>query len=449
MAKEVIMPKFGFTQEESEILEWLKNEGETVEKGDPIAVVSTDKISMEVEAPESGILGGIRYGVGSVVPVTKIIAYILEPGEKIPVGDEGESASVVSEKVKKTEDAEKTAEKPATTKLVKISPVAARIIEEKALDAYAIPGSGPGGQITREDVEQYIKSSAKTADKVNATPAARRVAGEKNLDLRGIVGSGPAGRIQEADVRSGIPVKDARMPIAPAGAIHKEIPLIGMRRTIAENMQRSMREAPHMTLQVDVPMDAAEALRKDANSRISDKSRKISATAVIVKACALAIRKNMIINSQFTPEKILVKENINVGVAVAIDDGLIVPVVADADAKQIETISTEVNDMAMRARYARLKPQDLMDGTFTISNLGMLGIDRFTAIINPPQSAILAVGAIRRQIVPDDADVPVIRIAKMMTLTLSADHRVMDGAQAAYFLSDLKNLLENPGELFL
>jgi pyruvate dehydrogenase E2 component (dihydrolipoamide acetyltransferase) len=138
-----------------------------------------------------------------------------------------------------------------------------------------------------------------------------------------------------------------------------------------------------------------------------------------------------------------------VGVAVAIDDGLIVPVVATADSKPIDTISTEVNDMAMRARFGRLKPQDLMDGTFTISNLGMLGIDRFTAIINPPQSAILAVGAIRRQIVPDDADVPVIRIAKMMTLTLSADHRVMDGAQAAYFLADLKNLLEDPGVLFL
>jgi pyruvate dehydrogenase E2 component (dihydrolipoamide acetyltransferase) len=446
LAKEVIMPKFGFTQEESEILEWLVNEGEKVEKGDPIAVVTTDKISMEVEAPESGILGGIKYGVGSVVPVTKIIAYILEPGEKVPAGDELETASPVT---KKLEKAEKTTEKSTAAKPVKISPVAARIIEEKGIDATAIQGSGPGGQITREDVEDHIRSSVTVTGKVNATPAARRVAGEKELDLHEVKGSGPVGRIQEADVRSFAPFKETEIPIAPVGAIHKEIPLIGMRRTIAENMQRSMQDAPHMTLQVDVLMDAAEALRKDANTRISDKSEKISATAVIVKACGLAIRKNMIINSQFTPEKILVKENINVGVAVAIDEGLIVPVVANADAKPIDTISTEVNDMAMRARFARLKSQDLMDGTFTISNLGMLGIDRFTAIINPPQSAILAVGAIRKQIVPDDADVPVIRIAKMMTITLSADHRVMDGAQAAYFLADLKNLLENPGELFL
>ncbi len=445
MAKEVIMPKFGFTQEESEILEWLVNEGEKVEKGDPIAVVTTDKISMEVEAPESGILGGIKYPVGSIVPVTKIIAYILEPGEKVPDSDEPAPAPVMTEKLERTE---KPAEKPAPAKSIKISPVAARIIEEKGIDAAAIQGSGPGGQITREDVEKFIQSSAIPAGKVNATPAARRVAGEKELDLHKVKGSGPAGRIQEMDVRSFAPVKESGMPIAPVGAIHKEIPLIGMRRTIAENMQRSMQEAPHMTLQVDVQMDAAEALRKDANSRISDKSKKISATAVIVKACGLAIRKNMIINSQFTPEKILVMENINVGVAVAIEDGLIVPVVANADTQPIENISTEVNDMAMRARFGRLKPQDLMDGTFTISNLGMLGIDRFTAIINPPQSAILAVGAIRKQIVPDDADVPVIRIAKMMTITLSADHRVMDGAQAAYFLADLKNLLETPGELF-
>lgn len=446
MAKEVIMPKFGFTQEESEILEWLVKEGEKVEKGDPIAVVTTDKISMEVEAPESGILGGIKFPVGAVVPVTKIIAYILEPGESVPAGDEPTSEAV---KTEIAEQAAAPAEKTAVAKSVKISPVAARIIEEKGIDISAIQGTGAGGQITREDVEKFIQTSSIPMGKVNATPAARRVAGEKNLELHGVKGSGPAGRIQEADVLAVAPAKEKKPTIPPAGAIHKEIPLIGMRKTIAENMQRSMQEAPHMTLQVDVQMDAVETLRNDANSRVSDKSKKISATAVLVKACALAIRKNMIINSQFTPEKILVKENINVGVAVAIDDGLIVPVVANADAKQIDMISAEVNDLAQRSRFGRLKPQDLMDGTFTISNLGMLGIDRFTAIINPPQSAILAVGAIRRQVVPDDADVPVMRIVKMMTLTLSADHRVMDGAQAAYFLADLKNLLETPGELFL
>lgn len=446
MAKEVILPKFGFTQEESEILEWLKKEGETVEKGEPIAVVTTDKISMEVESPESGILAGIKYPVGSIVPVTKIIAYILEPGEKAPETN-------VSESITKPETTQPKAIKEQAaaqaTKTVKVSPVAARMIEENHLDSSAINGTGPGNQVTRADVEAYLASTKASSGKLNATPAARRVADETAISLAQIKGSGPSGRIQEKDVRSAKAITSEKaIAAAPAGTIHKEIPLIGMRRTIAENMQRSMQEAPHMTLQVDVQMDSAETLRRDANSRVIEKSDKVSATAVLVKASALAIRRNMIINSQYTSEKILVKENINVGVAVAIEDGLIVPVIANADAKSIGQISLEVNDLAQRARFARLKPQDLMDGTFTISNLGMLGIDRFTAIINPPQAAILAVGAIRKQFIPDDSDAPVIRIARIMTLTLSADHRIMDGAQAAYFLADLKNLLENPGELF-
>ncbi len=441
MAKEVIMPKFGFTQEESEILEWLKNEGEKVEKGDPIAVVSTDKISMEVEAPESGILAGIRYPVGSVVPVTQIIAYILQPGEQIPEEESKKPEQPIAELEKENE---KTISPP---KSVKVSPLAARIIEEKNLDASRITGTGPNGQITREDVDRFIHSTETVVKKVNATPAARRLAKEKDVDLKSIKGSGPAGRIQEFDVKVA-EEKLGEIPVPTTQAAAREIPLVGMRRTIALNMQRSMQEAPHMTLQIDVQMDAAETLRKDANSRIADKGKKISATAVLVKAAALAIRKNMIINSQFTPEKILIKEDINIGVAVAIEDGLIVPVIVRADQKTIDQISIEVNDLATRARFGRLKSQDLVEGTFTISNLGMLGVDRFSAIINPPQSAILAVGAIRRRIVPEESDLPVIRVVKMMTLTLSADHRVLDGAQAAYFLSDLKELLENPGELF-
>lgn len=438
MAKEIIMPKFGFTQEESEILEWLKNEGENVEKGDPIAVVSTDKISMEVEAPETGILAGIQYPIGSVVPVTEIIAYIVKPGEKVPT----------STKIVKAKAGEKP-EKAVSPKILKISPVAARMIQENLLDSSVISATGAGGQISREDVERYLSSNAKGSGKINATPSARRIADESGIDLKPLQGSGPGGRIQVDDVKPAVAFTGGFESSSPKIEEVREIPLVGMRRAIAENMQRSMREAPHMTLQINVQMDTAESQRKDANSRISENGEKISTTAVIVKAAALAIRKNMIINSQFTPEKILIKENINIGVAVAIEDGLIVPVVANADAKHIDQISTEVNDLAMRARFSKLKTRDLLDGTFTISNLGMLGVDSFTAIINPPQSAILAVGAIRKQIAPDDSEVPILRIAKMMSLTLSADHRVMDGAQAAYFLADIKNLLENPGQLFL
>ena len=222
-----------------------------------------------------------------------------------------------------------------------------------------------------------------------------------------------------------------------------------MRRIIADNMARSMREAPHMTLQIDVQMDAAEALRKSANEKTTDKNSRISATAVIVKAVALAIKKYPIVNSQFTTEKILVFSDINIGVATALEDGLIVPVIHSADQLAISQISMELNDLAIRARDNKLKPEDLANGTFTISNLGMFGIDRFTAIINPPQSAILAVGAIKRHMVPDETEDQVIRIKKMFTFTLSADHRVMDGAQAAYFMAELRDILQKPNGIVL
>ena len=221
-----------------------------------------------------------------------------------------------------------------------------------------------------------------------------------------------------------------------------------MRRVIAENMARSMREAPHMTLQIDVQMDEAEALRKSANEKITDKNSRISATAVIVKAVALAIKKYPIVNSQFTSDKILVFSDINIGVATALEDGLIVPVIQAADQLPVSQISLALNELAIRARDNKLKPEDLANGTFTISNLGMFGIDRFTAIINPPQSAILAVGAIKRQMVPDDSDDQTIRIKKMVTFNLSADHRVMDGAQAAYFMAELRDTLQKPEGFF-
>jgi len=440
MAKEVIMPKFGFTQEESEILEWLKNEGDQVEKGDPIAVVSTDKISMEVEAPEDGMLAGIKYPAGSVVPVTEIIAYILQTGEDVPAG----AAPPIAEPKSMQAPAE-SKPKPAAGG---VSPVAAKMMEDNQLTAEDITGSGPGGRVTRADVEEHLRKMKAAPGKVKATPAARREAKERLVDLSAIQGSGPGGRIQAGDVIAAGSGGTARQ--APTGelTVLREIPLVGMRRAIAENMSRSMREAPHMTLQVDVDIDTAEKSRSALNASLLEKGGKISATAVIVKAAAYALKKHPILNSRFTPEKIILYSDANIGVATALEDGLIVPVIRNAEQKTIARISAELSDLAKRARENKLKPEDLSGGTFTISNLGMLGIDRFTAIINPPQSAILAVGAIRRQLVPDESEAPVLRTKKMVNLTLSADHRVMDGAQAAYFLADLRDLLQNPEELF-
>jgi pyruvate dehydrogenase E2 component (dihydrolipoamide acetyltransferase) len=437
LAKEVIMPKFGFTQEESEILEWLKKEGERVEKGDPIAVVSTDKISMEVEAPATGLLAGIKYPIGTMVPVTEIIAYIVQPGEEIP--SDAKTAT-------KTHAVPQTQNNQQPSSL-KISPVAEKLLQENHLNANDISGSGPGGLITRTDVEKYLEKSKLFPGRVKATPAAKRIGKERNIDLSDIKGSGPGGRIQAQDIVSEKTSLLEGNTSAGELTVLKEIPMVGMRRTIAENMSRSMREAPHMTLQIDVVMDAVEDQRKAINAKKMNESERISATAVIVKAVALAIQKNPIINSHYTAEKILIFNEINIGVATALEEGLIVPVIHSADHKTISHISAELNDLALQARESRLKPENMLNGTFTISNLGMMGIDRFTAIINPPQSAILAVGAIKRQIVSDD-DKMGLRTKRVATMTLSADHRVMDGAQAAHFLMDIRNMLENSEEIF-
>ncbi|MDK2981538.1 MAG: hypothetical protein PWQ55_1885 [Chloroflexota bacterium] len=453
MAKEIILPKFGFTQEESEILEWLKQDGDKVDKGDPIAVVSTDKISMEVEAPESGVIGGIRYKVGDVVPVTKIIAYVLQPGEKAPETDaEVPTAQAEAPAEPEKPAVEQKAAVPAAG--VSISPVAQRLAADLNIDAGQISGTGRGGQVTKKDVEDFAASLSAGAGKVNATPAARRIAQEKGVDLHAMSGSGPSGRIQAADVSSAhvsAPAAQPALAAAPSmGAVPglkilNEIPLVGMRRTIAQNMQRSMQQAPHMFLQVDVEMDAAEGLRKLANQNKVAEAPKISVTALIVKAVAWALKQNPIINSQYTDEKIIEYADINIGIATALDNGLIVPVIHNADRKDLVEISRELSDLAQRARSNKLQPDDLAGGTFTISNLGMFGIDRFTAIINPPQSAILAVGKMNKVFVPDENDQPILR--RMVAFTLSADHRVMDGSQGAKFLTDLQDSLMNLGEI--
>lgn len=433
MAKEIIMPKFGFTQEESEILEWLKQEGDPVEKGDPVAIVSTDKISMEIEAPESGILKGVRFGVGDVVPVTETIAYILQPGEALPEAGEGKKAEKQEQPTRPKETIEKTSD-------VLISPVAQRLAEDRHVDVRLVQGSGKNGQITKSDVEAYLAGISSASGKVKITPAARRMAEQKLIDLRGLKGSGPGGRIQAADVEAAIREQAGQSPEAGLKVL-KEIPMIGMRRTIARNMQRSMQEAPHMTLQIDVELDAAEALRHSLNEKKKNKADKISITALIVQATAQALKSHPIVNSRYSDEKVILYSDIHIGIATALEEGLIVPVIHHTDEKGLAQISQELNDLAQRARDARLQPEDLAGGTFTISNLGMYGIDRFTAIINPPQAAILAVGKMRRVFMPDEQDNAVVR--RVATFTLSADHRVMDGVQAAMFLAELKNNLEH------
>ncbi|MEZ4589626.1 MAG: dihydrolipoamide acetyltransferase family protein [Chloroflexota bacterium] len=433
MATEIILPKFGFTLEESQLVAWLVQEGDTVETGDPIAEVTTDKVNMEVEATADGILAGLRYQEGDMVPVTAVLATILAPGETLPPKNA-----------------------PA------ITPVAARIAEAEGIDVRQIQGSGPGGRITRKDVEAKPQAVPATAaptppaasngrSKIQATPAARRLAAEHELALKTVLGSGPNGRIQQKDVEQAIANQTAiapaaKLPEPEAGAFTRHT-FSNMRRTIAHNMQQSKLNAPHVPFQIDVEMTAVLGLTDQANALMHKGEKVVTVTAVLAKMVAWALLRHPLLNSHIGDGEWLQFHEVNLGIAVALPEGLIVPVVQQANRKGIEALSAEIRDVAKRARENKLRPADMQNGTFTISNLGMFGVDRFAAIINPPQVGILAVGQTSRRFVPDANDQPVLR--PICTFTLSVDHRLVDGAVAAQFLADLRRVVEQPALLSL
>jgi pyruvate dehydrogenase E2 component (dihydrolipoamide acetyltransferase) len=322
---------------------------------------------------------------------------------------------------------------------------------EHGLDLSAIAGTGTGGKITKADVEAALAQPARPdvlTTKVRATPAARRIARERGVDLVDVTGSGPRGRVQSADVAGYTPTRTAAAAPPPTAEV-EIVPLRGMRRRIAERMTASYQTAPHITLTVQVDMSAAQALRAELNARADSSGMpRISVTAILVRACAWALSRHRWVNASLHGEEIHLHHSVNLGIAIALDEGLIVPVIRQADTLGLAEIARQMQAYAERARAGTLTAQDVSGGTFTISNLGMYGIHHFTAIINPPESAILAVGRIAKQSVvieQEGRDTAV--IVPMMNMTLSADHRVLDGAVAAAFLADLVDALEHPNLL--
>lgn len=468
MAKEVIMPVFGFNQETSQIVSWLVKDGQTVEQGDPIAEVTTDKINMEIEAPTAGVFSGVGYAAGETVPVTTVIAYILEPGETAPEAPvkapaAPQPAAAAPEEPQRSSSIDQpltqTAQQPvpsaptyqppvADGRVAPVSDLAAKVASEHGVDLADVRGSGVGGRITRKDVESYLgagQPAAQTARgaKVRATPAARHVARQRGVALDTLRGSGPHGRVQAADVtaaKAAPPARSQAAPAQPGGVLR--IPFTQMRRTIADNLQRSMQDAPHIYFQVDADMSALNDMVAEANRQAAGGDAKVTLTAVLAKAVAWTLLRNPKLNSHLGQGEILQYQDINLGLAVALDEGLIVPVIHHADHKSVRQLAAEVNELASRARSGKLKPADLQGATFTISNLGMFRVDRFTAIINPPQVGILAIGRASRRLVPDAQGQATVR--PIATLTLSVDHRVIDGAVAAAFLDDLSAVCERP-----
>lgn len=440
-----IMPKMDMDQESVLIVEWLKKEGERVEKGEPVVSVETDKITSDIEAPESGILAGILYHENQEAPVTKVVAYILQEGESLPAGLAGGG--------KAAEVAAPVVEEKATAKsTVKATPLAAKIADGMNLDLASVPASG--AKVTKADVlVAHEKQTAQAeAPRPAATPAARKLGHEQGLDLATVSGSGPRGRVQVADVQAALnhtptseaAAKTAQKPVAGGERMSQSVPMLGKRKRIAERLTESYQSTPHIYLTVEVDMSKAETCRTHLNAHAEKLGRaKISMTALLTKMVALTLKKHPYLNASLIDEHIELWEDVNIGIATAVDNGLLVPVVHGADGLGVAAINEQMRYLTQQARANALTREEVDGGTFTISNLGMFGIHSFTAIINPPQSAILAVGGIvRKPVVVDDQDTVAVR--PMMMMTLSVDHRIVDGAVGAAFLADLVGLLETP-----
>ncbi len=426
---EVVMPRLSDTMEEGEVSRWLKKVGDQIHKGDVLAEIETDKATMDLEAFDEGVLEKLLVTEGTLVPIGQPVAII-------GTGNADGAAKI---------DSSNTEQEPATP-----TPAAPDAPASDAPEA-ASPAATASPESSR---------TASSAD-VRMSPLARRTAREHHLDLASITGTGPDGRIVRADVEDAVAAAEAHPaaaqdgtrasspPTASGSAASlradvatdvEEVAVSNIRRVTARRLTESQ-SVPHFFLTSVIEADHLTSFRADINERLADSGTKISINDLLVRACAVALRAHPQVNSSWDENRILRHRRINVGVAVSLDDGLIVPVITGADRKSLSEISTETRTLADRARAGKLTPSEFTGGTFTISNLGMFGIDQFTAVINPPEAAILAVGAVVE--VPAVRDGQLVNIRKI-TLTLTVDHRVLDGATAAAFMRDLKAILEEP-----
>lgn len=460
MAVEVFMPKMSDHMEAGEIIRWLVKEGDRVEEGQVIIEVMTDKVVAELEAPASGILKGIRAGAvdNAIVPVGETFAFVAEPDEEVPLlpplgpAETKELAEDIPSPPPKPGaptpvPAPSADERKAKPGQVRATPVARRIAKELGIDLTQVTGTGPGARIRDEDVRAFAEAQKATPPKVakgvRASPVARRVARELGVELAQVTGTGPGGRIKEEDVRAFAEAAQAAPSVQPAEAGVEWLDLTPIQRLTGQRMLESVQTAPHFTLTTDVDMTNTLWLREALMDRVlTETGERLSITTILVKIVAATLKQYPRANASFEDRRVKLYQQVNVGVAVGVEDGLVVPVIKEADQKSLAQITQELKTFQAKAQTMRFSAEDLSGGTFTISNLGMYGIDRFSAIINPPESAILAVGRIIKTPVgmPDDT----IALRPMMSLSLSVDHRSMDGVQGAKFLAAIKERLEKP-----
>jgi pyruvate dehydrogenase E2 component (dihydrolipoamide acetyltransferase) len=435
MPIEITMPALSPTMTEGNLAKWTKKEGDKIKAGEVIAEIETDKATMEVEAVDEGVLGRIVIKAGTEgVKVNEVIALLLADGEDKKALDSWKPKAAPAPK------AEAAAAPAAATSAAPAAPVAAPSIAPTASKAPSAP------------VAAALPTMGAAGGRVKASPLAKRLAAAKGVDLTGVIGSGPGGRIVKADI-------DAGAGRAGGGAVRRnpvefvQVPNNSMRKVIARRLTESKQQVPHFYVTVEVELDAMLAVRAQLNAEAERKAGKgnppaykLSVNDMVIKATALAMRDKPNCNVSWYDDAIIQYNNVDVSVAVSTDGGLITPIVRNADQKSLPQISTEMKDLAKRARENKLKPEEFQGGGFSLSNLGMYGVSNFQAIINPPQACILAISAGASKLVMRDGGVKEIQV---MNATLSVDHRAVDGALGAEFLQIFKRYMENPILMFV
>ena len=461
MPTEVLVPKLGMTMTEGTVAEWLVPDGAPVRAGDIVYRLETEKIEFQVEAEADGIL---RHAVpaGTTLPPGSVVGYILAPGEAPPAGAPAPAPAAAAG----APGVPAPPPPPPAPGHVAASPAARRLAAELGVPLETVLGTGPGGRITEEDVHRAHAAAARPAappaspspapaEPSPATPVARALARELGIDLAAVRGTGPGGRITKEDVEAAAAARPAApppsappvpAPAAAAPAPGQRIPLRGMRKTIAERMHRSLQEMAQLTLGMRVRMDEALRLREQLIAEWQPEGIRPSITDLVIRAVARALRQHPALNARVEPDAIVLEPEVHIGMAVALEAGLVVPVIRNADTLHLRDLARETARLAEAARAGTLGLDDYAGQTFSVTSLGMAGVEFFTPIINPPNVAILGVG----QIVDDirwDGDRPV--RARTLTLSLTIDHRAVDGAPGAAFLGTVRDLLESPYRLLL
>ena len=432
----VVMPKLSEAMESGKIIKWLKKEGDRIQGGDILAEIETDKADVEMEAFGAGVLRKILVPAGDTVPIGALIGVIADPADDIsallasaPAGGVG-AGSVAPKTPLRAEPAPAPPPRPAGA-----TPSAAPMSVVRPAAVVSAPAPAAATGVTQ----------GPQGGRVKASPLAKKIAAQAGVDLKLIQGTGPGGRIVRRDVEAaGVAVAPTAVAAAVTGPEFEDLPLSQIRAVIARRMPLSKAPVPHFYVTSEVAMDRAWELREQLNTL--EGQPKISVNDLVIRACALALLQHPGVNASLQGDAIRVYHRAHIGIAVALDDGLITPVLRDCHAKPLAQIAVEARDLAERARNRKLRAQELSGATFSISNLGMFDVAEFSAIINPPEGAILAVGSVRRVPVVDDSG---LGVGRRMAITISCDHRVMDGAMGARFLQDVKRLLEEPLRLLV